>query len=68
MNDGDILKEGQNQRMLDSLDGPITSEELVAAIKATKANTARGLDGISLRDLETMNQNRVLTILNGMME
>lgn len=65
VNDGEILNEGQDQRLTD---GPVTAQELVAAMKATKSNTAKGLDGISFRDLKAMNQQQVLTILNGMLE
>lgn len=50
VDDGMLLNEVQNQERLERLDSPITLEELTAAIKATKSNTARGLDGVSLND------------------
>lgn len=68
VNDGEILSVGQNQVLMDSLDGPITLSELEAAIRATKVSTARGLDGMSLRDLQSLNPNQLLIIMNGLME
>ncbi|RXG59369.1 hypothetical protein Avbf_09287 [Armadillidium vulgare] len=46
VDDGVILNDGQDQEGLDRLDAPVSLEELTAAIKATKANTAKGLDGV----------------------
>lgn len=46
VHDGDSLAE-----LLGGLKGPITLEEMEAALKNTSPSTASGLDGVSLADI-----------------
>lgn len=63
--DAQTMADDQDLDQLSGIDGPITMEELEAAISNTSPSTARGMDGISLVDIKAMDRGDVLQVLNG---
>ncbi|KAL7647275.1 UNVERIFIED_CONTAM: hypothetical protein RMT77_002533 [Armadillidium vulgare] len=63
--DAESMVDNQDIELFEGLDARITPNELEMAMKSTNPSTARGLDGISLADLQAMSREDVLEVVNG---